>query len=110
MLYTYFMTMRPPMPGAQPMQGLVAMVDMNCDWVQDIQHTAYAKLIYDRQLTESEIEQYELAVPIAYRTEYKGYTIQSCKKGYEVYNKSGRIIATVDTVESAMHGIDSLDE
>lgn len=109
MPYTYYMTMRPPMPGAQPMEGLVEIIEMDNGWVQDIRHTAYAKLVYDRPLTEQEVEQYELETPIEYRAEYKGYTIQSCKRGYEVYDKRGRHIARVDTVEEATQGIDSLE-
>ena len=53
MTYSYYMTMRPAMPGAMPKDGLREIVD-------DTKWGAYCRLDYDRELTKKEIIDYEL--------------------------------------------------
>lgn len=56
----YFMTHRPPMPGAQPV-GMVSFEEYpTLKYIPSIGHTAYAKIFYDHPLTVDEIRQYEL--------------------------------------------------
>ena len=61
---TYYMTQRPPMLGAMPKEGLVRWVAFDDDghkvFCEKICCEAYAKLTYDRVLTEQEISDYEL--------------------------------------------------
>lgn len=52
-LYTYGMRLRGFSPGCQPMQGLVERVDDPTGRYHDV-------LIYDRELTEQEVRNYEL--------------------------------------------------
>lgn len=58
--HTYYMTQRPPSLGCQPMEGLR---EMKAYWertrITD-RIMAWGKLIYNRQLTDKEIEDYEL--------------------------------------------------
>ena len=60
----YYMTQRPPMIGAMPKEGLVSWMafddDFKKEFVKEIGCGAYAKLTYDRVLTEQEISDYEL--------------------------------------------------
>ena len=58
--FTYYLTQRPAGPGCQPRSGLVEIVDLNNKFVPEINRTAWSKVIYDRQLTQDEINQYEL--------------------------------------------------
>lgn len=67
MRYCYFMTQRPPMPGALPFYGLEKIEEFkNKQQVPEIDCTAYAKLFYDRELTKEEVSQYEL-MPLYHR-------------------------------------------
>ena len=60
MRYVYYMTQRPPMPGAMPKEGLIE-IEAREPWKRlPGVGRAYAKLIYDRRLTDKEIEDYEL--------------------------------------------------
>ena len=54
MTYSYYMMMRPAMPGAMPKNGLREIVDDDNRW------GAYCRLDYDRELTTKEIIDYEL--------------------------------------------------
>ena len=56
-LYYYGMLFRPPMPGAQPRDGLYAMYDAEMT-VRGRKLWGY--VVYERELTKAEIEQYEL--------------------------------------------------
>ena len=51
--YYYGMRLRGFSPGCQPMEGLIERQDDNAGKYWDI-------LVYDRELTEKEIEDYEL--------------------------------------------------
>lgn len=61
---TYYMTQRPPMPGAMPKEGLLHWEMLDDDgnrvFCDKIGLEAYAKLEYSRELTEKEISDYEL--------------------------------------------------
>lgn len=60
----YYMTQRPPMIGAMPKEGLVDWVAFDDDgrrvFCEKIGCEAYAKLNYSRELTEQEVNDYEL--------------------------------------------------
>lgn len=59
--YVYWMTQRPPMPGAMPAYGLIEVVEFGeRKWEPTIQREAWAKLTYNRELKSSEIRDYEL--------------------------------------------------
>lgn len=65
-VYSYYMTQRPPMPGAMPTDGL-EFIDENTKlrFINEIGRDAYARLTYNRELTEKEIKDYELT-PLFY--------------------------------------------
>ena len=50
--HAYYMTKRPFSIGAQPNEGFVE--------AEDFDREAWSRIVYDRELTEQEIEQYEL--------------------------------------------------
>ena len=59
--YAYYMTQRPFSIGAQPKEGLVEVEDFDSKkYIEDIDRRAWSRIVYDRELTEQEIEQYEL--------------------------------------------------
>ena len=59
--YVYYMTQRPPSPGAMPRKGLVDMKDFGTKILVPILNIeAWGKIIYDRPLTDDEIWNYEL--------------------------------------------------
>ena len=64
----YYMTQRPPMIGAMPKEGLVRWVAFDDDghkvFCEKIGMEAYAKLEYSRELSEQEINDYELTPEI----------------------------------------------
>ena len=56
--YVYLALMRPPMPGAVPRAGLI-----HCDCEEGIApsgHHYWGRAVYDRELTEKEVYDYEL--------------------------------------------------
>ena len=60
MIYTYYTTQRPATPGAIPMQGLINI--KNYDTKKQLEYcTAYSQLTYSRELTEQELDSYELS-------------------------------------------------
>ena len=62
----YYMTQRPPMPGAMPKAGLRCTLEYDGkQYVPKIGMKAWACLTYDRKLTAKEIRDYEL-VPESY--------------------------------------------
>lgn len=55
------MTKRPFSIGAQPNEGFVEAEDFDGKkYIEDIDREAWSRIVYDRELTEQEIEQYEL--------------------------------------------------
>lgn len=59
--HTYYMTQRPFSIGAQPKDGLVEAEDFDGKkYIEDIDSRAWSRIVYDRELTEQEIYQYEL--------------------------------------------------
>lgn len=75
--HCYYMTQRPPMPGAQPKEGLVNIESFDGrPYIEEIDHEAYALLTYDRVLADSELREYEL-VPDQFERMYalSWYTI-----------------------------------
>ena len=61
MKYSYYMTQRPPMPGAMPKDGLDYIDEYERpQFIPEIEHTAWAKLVYNRELTKKETQNYEL--------------------------------------------------
>lgn len=60
-MYRYYMTQRPPMPGAQPRDGLVDILPLDKNnSIPFLGKGAYAILFYSRPLTDEEIRDYEL--------------------------------------------------
>ena len=60
MIYSYYMTQRPPMPGAQP-EGMISFVDYNeRRFIPELGRKAWAIIRYERELTPEEISDYEL--------------------------------------------------
>lgn len=60
-MYRYFMTQRPPMPGAQPKLGLCSIEDLDKNvQISSLGKGAYAILTYSRPLTKKEMVDYEL--------------------------------------------------
>ena len=110
-MYRYFMTQRPPCPGAQPRRGLVNISELDPDSDTPGIGRAYALLEYDRELTEAEVRDYELTPadrpqPVT----YKGYQIvwDERSHSFAVVSKRGFAIAHTDTVQEAQAGIDTL--
>lgn len=59
--YWYYTTQRPPAPGAVPKRGLVDMYEYEYRlYVPAIGRKAWGSVVYDRELTQEEIEDYEL--------------------------------------------------
>lgn len=59
--HAYYMTQRPFSPGAQPKQGLVESEDFGGGkYVDEVGCKAWSRIVYDRELTEQEVSQYEL--------------------------------------------------
>lgn len=59
--HAYYMIQRPFSPGSQPKHGLVEAEDFGGrKHVKEIGREAWSRIVYDRELTEKEIEQYEL--------------------------------------------------
>lgn len=58
--YAYYMTERPAMPGAQPRDGLVNVVNMEDSNIKVDGKHVYSRVEYNRELAESEIRNYEL--------------------------------------------------
>lgn len=56
--YPYHCLMRPPMPGAIPMDGL-SFVDFRCGKTANGHHH-WGTAVYKRQLSQEEIDQYEM--------------------------------------------------
>lgn len=55
--YTYYCRLRPPMPGGQPKKGLTKT---SCNSITVNNREYWGTVTYDRQLTESELFNYDL--------------------------------------------------
>lgn len=61
MAYTYYITQRPYDIGCQPQEGLIAVESFDLKtYIDAIGRAAWSRLTYDRELTDDEIETYEL--------------------------------------------------
>ena len=61
-MFKYYSTMRPVSLGTYPKKGVedIANYDEKT-WVEAIQHNAWGELLYSRELSDDEMESYELA-------------------------------------------------
>lgn len=109
--FCYYMTQRPAMPGAMPRRGLTHIEELDPAANTPGVGRAYAKLTYDRQLTDSEISDYELVIsgerPIV---QYYGFEIRynPILNLWDVY-EAGSLMASTATLEEAKVGIRGLD-
>lgn len=70
--YWYYMTQRPPAPGAMPKRGLIKSYEYEGRlFVEAIGRKAWGSVVYDRELTAEEIDDYEL-VPMPEKYLEKG--------------------------------------
>ena len=60
MIYAYYMTQRPPMPGAMPSRGLLSAEEFSVPVSDGNIGRIYGKISYDRKLSTEEIYNYEL--------------------------------------------------
>ena len=113
--YNYYMTMRPPMPGAQPTMGLVNIVDLGGEYISHIEHRAYARLEYNRPLTEKEIDDYELVPDLKPMVvQYRGYKLEflpfkrfeRCRITDTSAGAMGGVVGYAESIEEAMLEID----
>lgn len=111
MEYDYYMLSRPPMPGAMPREGLIAIEDFgDKQVVPELKRAAWGKLTYDRMLTEDELERYELADPMDYViSESFAITIsgeryygQFVGKWFSLYDADGDLIDDFESVDTAI--------
>ena len=111
----YYMTQRPPMPGAMPKIGLVDIQDLNPnDIIPEIGKGAYALLTYSQPLSGKDICDYELTPYGQQRSEvYKGYELTFLPQHQEwavtsLENPQLGVIAYCNTREEVIEGIDDL--
>lgn len=72
--YWYYITQRPPAPGAMPKRGLIKFFEYERRlFVPAIGRNAYGSLVYDRPLTAEEIDDYELVQMPEKQWENGGY-------------------------------------
>lgn len=63
-IYNYYMTQRPPMPGAMPKHDLVGIQEYKAPMkIPCISDHVYAQIQYSRKLSPEEIRDYELKEP-----------------------------------------------
>jgi hypothetical protein len=55
--YTYYCRLRPPFIGCQPRNGLI---ETNCNEIEHNSRNYWGTVIYNRELTESELYDYDL--------------------------------------------------
>lgn len=59
--YVYYSLRRPVSIGTHPKKGLVSFNNFDeRKYIDEIEHEAWGKLFYDRELTQDEIDEYEL--------------------------------------------------
>ena len=69
MRHSYYMTQRPPMPGAMPAMGLINVESFKGrKMVDEIGRPAYAKITYTRELSGADVAEYEL-IPEFYKVQ-----------------------------------------
>lgn len=69
MRHSYYMTQRPPMPGAMPAMGLINVESFKGrKMVDEIGRPAYAKITYTRELSGADVADYEL-IPEFYKVQ-----------------------------------------
>lgn len=113
MLYKYYMTQRPAMPGAQPSKGLVDIQEINPNQQTNGVGRAYARLTYDRPLTNAEVSNYELtpdADQLRKNAErYMGMDIKfnPVLNLWDIWDGDD-LIGSASTLEEAKSGIDNL--
>ena len=82
--FNYYMTQRPPMPGAMPKDGLTDINEYDQRlYVDAIDHDAYARLTYSRKLTAKEVRDYEL-VPTSIAIEMSKHEVGIVLKALEL--------------------------
>lgn len=92
--HAYYMTQRPFSIGAQPNEGLVEAEDFDGKrYVEDIDREAWSRIVYDRELTEREIERYGL-VPAEPKL-YFGYV--KCADGTTMCHAKGTLAEVVQS-------------
>jgi hypothetical protein len=112
-MFAYYMTQRPPMPGAQPRNDLVEIEELDPTKPIEGVGRAYAKLIYSRPLTDAEISDFELMPDTdslrKNEEHYKGMTIRfnPILNLWDVW-EGEELVASVGSIEEAKAGIDSL--
>lgn len=111
----YYMTQRPPMPGAMPKQGLVDIEDLDPDnIIPEIGKGAYAFPTYSEPLNRKSVCDYELTTYGQQKSEvYKGYELtflpeQQAWAVTSLENPQLGVIAYCDTRDEVIEGIDSL--
>ena len=58
----YYSRLRPVAPGTYPTRGVVEIVNFDTrEWVEEAGCRAWGYIVYDRELTPDEIDEYELA-------------------------------------------------
>ena len=106
-MYSYYMTQRPPMPGAMPEEGLEFIDEENrLRFINEIGCDAYARLTYNRELTAKEVSDYEL-VPLFYdvqltRTEILRIEELLKAKALEDYTIAGQLAKTYRRLTDAL--------
>lgn len=114
-MHKYYMTQRPPMPGAMPKLGLVDIQDLDPnEIIPEIGKGAYALLTYSQSLNGKAICDYELTPYGQQRSEiYKGYELTFIPQYQQwvvtsLKNPELGAIAYCYTMDEAIEGIDSL--
>lgn len=73
-MWWYYLTQRPPAPGAQPGNGLIRTYEYEHRiYIPAIGREAYGSAVYGRQLTEQEVDNYELVPMPPKPWNYGGY-------------------------------------
>jgi len=112
MTFTYYMTQRPAGPGAQPRDGLIEVCELDQNVPIDGVGRAYSKIVYDRQLTDEEIRDYELTQECRVEDiEYKGYLLtylpwMNLWAVRVIAERELGVVAYEDTLEDAERDID----
>lgn len=103
MNYKYYMTQRPPMPGAMPKDGLIDIHEvMPAEYCDAVGHNVYATLTYDRQLSKGEIRAYELT-PESYNISLSKREIQVLISGLISYATRSKDDDFLDSLFHKLH-------
>lgn len=113
MRFSYYMTQRPAMPGAQPREGLIEVEELNPNTNTPGVGRAYARITYDRQLGVKEIIDYELIADTdanrQNKVNYNGYSIEynPVLDLWDTY-ECGSLAASTYTLDEAKAAIDEI--